>query len=379
MVRDAGADENSWATPKPKSGYAKDAPNQKTIALATKRLEDDGRVTLQTPDAPTLHCSNCQAELDVAKAVKKLYCEKCDEAKDEGDLTTKYECSSCGSEYTRENSADGDSNRCPDCNKFGALQHENVCDGCEEEVLEVDIVECPDCGTFTTVEKAKEVKVDPAMPKVETVKFPYKKGQHFKLKAPYEHIDLFRPEYKYTIGKYPTVLTLHSIDKSERLGIRLGNTDVQRMEEDNAFRGSTLVPMTFKEILDNWIPISYQEVRDFVVANRKCENCWKMGADYCYSVLMVFGNPLLPSGELNAGNRFLCAECKAKSKSITEPIFEASSEARRKAYNERLQKTGVVCEPCKAKYPNQSIEFFTFLPDEFKKHSKTHREKKKAT
>ena len=339
----------------------------------------------QAPTTQTLHCSNCQAELDLSKAVKEFYCEKCGEVKDEGDLTTKYECSSCGSEYTRENSADGDSNRCPDCNKFGTLQHENACDSCEEEVLEVDVVECQDCGTFTTVEKAKEAEVYPAKPKTETERFPYKKGQEFKLKAPYEHADPFRPESRRGIGE-TTVATLHSMNRLEneervkQVGFsRYANMEVKTMHEGNSL-GTSYTSMTLGEVVEHWVPITYQEAMALVVSFRVCENCGAKGADYRHGVLRDFSKPLLPSGKPDVTPRFVCDGCYDKSQSISEPIQEAVSEASRKAFTERLQKEGVVCEPCKAKYPNQSIDFFTFLPDEIKSHMKrTHKGEKKVT
>ena len=46
-----------------------------------------------------------------------------------------YECSDCGAKYTRENSADGGSNRCPDCNKFGAKLTDHGCRECGEDEM----------------------------------------------------------------------------------------------------------------------------------------------------------------------------------------------------------------------------------------------------
>lgn len=47
------------------------------------------------------------------------------------ELTKLYECGSCGEVFGRDDSADGDSNRCPQCNKFAALSEQ---------------VQCPECG-----------------------------------------------------------------------------------------------------------------------------------------------------------------------------------------------------------------------------------------
>src|SRR5579862_1375905 len=46
-----------------------------------------------------------------------------------------YECGECGDPFTREESADGDSNRCPNCNKFGAKADPKlVCPQCEDDL-----------------------------------------------------------------------------------------------------------------------------------------------------------------------------------------------------------------------------------------------------
>jgi len=55
-----------------------------------------------------------------------------DEGQDAGPL---YECGECGTRYTRDNSADGDSHRCPDCGKFGAKIADHACPECEEGEL----------------------------------------------------------------------------------------------------------------------------------------------------------------------------------------------------------------------------------------------------
>ena len=65
-------------------------------------------------------------------------CNQCHEVFDE-DMSDSpiYECGQCTTRYNREGSADGDSNRCPDCNKFGAKVHERACPECGEGELEV--------------------------------------------------------------------------------------------------------------------------------------------------------------------------------------------------------------------------------------------------
>jgi DNA-directed RNA polymerase subunit RPC12/RpoP len=57
-----------------------------------------------------------------------------------------YECGGCGTTFVRSGSADGGSNRCPDCNKFAAKIADYGCDQCESgEVERVDGFVCPNC------------------------------------------------------------------------------------------------------------------------------------------------------------------------------------------------------------------------------------------
>lgn len=63
-------------------------------------------------------------------------CEECDEFVRPDDVASPlYECSDCGTRYTREGSADGEGNRCPDCNKFGARIADHGCPECGEGEL----------------------------------------------------------------------------------------------------------------------------------------------------------------------------------------------------------------------------------------------------
>jgi DNA-directed RNA polymerase subunit RPC12/RpoP len=72
-------------------------------------------------------------------------CTSCDwAAEDDADCEPKYECGSCGTEFLRSESSDGDSNRCPDCNKFGSKLY-LACPECEDETQTMDIVHCPIC------------------------------------------------------------------------------------------------------------------------------------------------------------------------------------------------------------------------------------------
>lgn len=46
--------------------------------------------------------------------------------------TPTYECQSCGTAFNRNESADGDSARCPECNKFAAKSGNGACPHCDE-------------------------------------------------------------------------------------------------------------------------------------------------------------------------------------------------------------------------------------------------------
>ena len=76
------------------------------------------------------------ARLAAEGLVDALRCDSCDEISPAGDdlLQTLYECGECGTRYTQDASADGDSNRCPDCNRFGARVGDACPACCEGEV-----------------------------------------------------------------------------------------------------------------------------------------------------------------------------------------------------------------------------------------------------
>ncbi len=75
---------------------------------------------------------------------EQAWCTECEQVVEEPEPC--YECSSCGSSFSRSNSADGMSHRCPDCNKFGAKTTERGCPDCQSEVVTEMVGECPDCG-----------------------------------------------------------------------------------------------------------------------------------------------------------------------------------------------------------------------------------------
>ena len=77
-------------------------------------------------------------------------CRECEalQTAEEHEAQPLFECADCGSRFTREGSADGQGNRCPDCNKFGRKLTEHCCPECEEAEM-VPLVQHP---AFVTAE-----------------------------------------------------------------------------------------------------------------------------------------------------------------------------------------------------------------------------------
>ena len=69
------------------------------------------------------------ADREERKANAELWCESCDDEVEE--LTVKYECSYCGTEFTY---ADEGTHRCPECGKFASKLDGDFCPGCGDEV-----------------------------------------------------------------------------------------------------------------------------------------------------------------------------------------------------------------------------------------------------
>lgn len=78
-------------------------------------------------------------------------CTSCDFATTD-DVEDSFECGGCGRTFTRSDSYDGDSNKCPDCRKFSSKLGPR-CGECDEEVERVDVVICPRCEEYIAVEK----------------------------------------------------------------------------------------------------------------------------------------------------------------------------------------------------------------------------------
>lgn len=99
-------------------------------------------------------CGNCERKIDGVEPEEMYRCESCGEFWSEDDLDTIYECSTCG-EFAR---SENDSNKCPQCGKWGSKQAGDVCSDCQEETKACLAVKCPDCSRYTTVEEAKTLQ-----------------------------------------------------------------------------------------------------------------------------------------------------------------------------------------------------------------------------
>lgn len=114
--------------------------------------EDEAMAGLRVTADPTprpddyavaYRCSDCDGE----------YSEE-DADQGQGPL---YECGECGTRFTRDDSADGNSNRCPDCNRFAAKVADLACPECgggelepaEEDDADVTLSSPEDDGAVT--------------------------------------------------------------------------------------------------------------------------------------------------------------------------------------------------------------------------------------
>ena len=80
-------------------------------------------------------------------------CTECGLVTDAPSEEPAYECGACGETFTRENSADGDSHRCPHCNRFAGKLHDNAYRDCDGETEEVQAFECSECAQFHAVDE----------------------------------------------------------------------------------------------------------------------------------------------------------------------------------------------------------------------------------
>ncbi len=86
--------------------------------------------------------------------IRTVYiCEACGVIAEEADSEPLYECSACGAILSRPDSADGASNRCPDCNRWGRRISDLTCSACGEgPVREAEGRWCDDCREHHTLD-----------------------------------------------------------------------------------------------------------------------------------------------------------------------------------------------------------------------------------
>ncbi|MDM7940114.1 MAG: hypothetical protein QUS07_07220 [Methanothrix sp.] len=87
--------------------------------------------------------------------VTLVKCPECDTLFDIQDVEATdpvYECSSCGEVFTRSNSYDGDSHKCPQCGKFGSKVEDTCCPDCEAPINvpreRIEGFQCPECEGY---------------------------------------------------------------------------------------------------------------------------------------------------------------------------------------------------------------------------------------
>lgn len=94
----------------------------------------------------------------MVNAIETKLCTDCDTPlDDDAETEPLYECGQCGTTFGKSGSADGESARCPDCNKFSSRIGE-VHEGCETPIEEAaDGWKCEECNTgYTEQAEAEE-------------------------------------------------------------------------------------------------------------------------------------------------------------------------------------------------------------------------------
>ncbi|MGO9205482.1 MAG: hypothetical protein ACLQBX_04680 [Candidatus Limnocylindrales bacterium] len=106
---------------------AEERAGYKATAAVERRAERDAArlraAWLESnPDAVAWRCASCGEKFT-------------DRDADQGQGPL-YECGSCGATFSLAGSADGESNRCPECKRFGRKLAELPCPACEDGALE---------------------------------------------------------------------------------------------------------------------------------------------------------------------------------------------------------------------------------------------------
>ena len=110
------------------------------------------------PQRPVIDVSDY--EYEPPQPEDAYQCISCDVIRD--DFTEcLYNCGSCGCTFTKDQSEDGESNRCPECNKFSSKEADYACADCElSETNPVTAYACPTCNEYhLTVQEVVECEV----------------------------------------------------------------------------------------------------------------------------------------------------------------------------------------------------------------------------
>lgn len=90
----------------------------------------------------------------------KLVCPSCNEVFDNIDTESLYECAECGNCFTRSNSADGYSHKCPICNKFSSKVSDFGCPYCNEELEDKEVYIYKGTAYVDTNELIEAIKIN---------------------------------------------------------------------------------------------------------------------------------------------------------------------------------------------------------------------------
>ncbi len=98
---------------------------------APVHIETVKPVSVEQPPVELMEQPAKPADEDGVERVTAYRCVECG-AISEDYVEKLYECPNCGTLFTRDNSADGMSHRCPDCGKFGSKIADTACAECEQ-------------------------------------------------------------------------------------------------------------------------------------------------------------------------------------------------------------------------------------------------------
>jgi len=124
---------------------------------------------------------------DLREKVDGYSCQSCDHTQTDEPESPLYECCTT---YDRANSNDGESNRCPECNKFGARIADYACDECHGEMEATTLYVCG-CGkTYLTTDEVDACATEDAIPK----RVKEKRAAEAKAKLDADHEEYRRKE-----------------------------------------------------------------------------------------------------------------------------------------------------------------------------------------